>query len=101
MGRRKRTEARLIALLIITTSWAADLAAQEVTLRSGTSEILVDVVVRDKKGRLVHGLGQDQFRVTENTQTQGVTSSREIRGAATTRAPAAGPVPARHGVQVG
>jgi VWFA-related protein len=94
MGRRKRTEARLIALLIITTSWAADLAAQEVTLRSGTSEILVDVVVRDKKGRLVHGLGQDQFRVTENTQTQGVTSWREIRGAATTSGPAAAPAPA-------
>ncbi|MGD0578960.1 MAG: VWA domain-containing protein, partial [Bryobacteraceae bacterium] len=83
---------RWTASLTLLACLSAVATAQEVTLRSGVSEILVDVVVRDKRGRLVHGLGQDQFRITEDAKAQGVTSWREIRGAAT--APAAAPSPA-------
>jgi VWFA-related protein len=91
---------RFIALLVLATSWAADLAAQEVTLRSGTSEILVDVVVRDKKGRLVHGLSQDQFRITEDAKPQAITSWRELRAVRTALSAPAAPTPTAPGQEV-
>ncbi len=59
------------------------LAAQEVVLRSGTSEILVDVVVHDKHGRPVHGLRQSDFQIFEDNTAQSVTSWREMRGGVT------------------
>ncbi len=58
----------------------APLAAQDVVLHSGTSEILVDVVVHDKHGRLVHDLRQSDFQVFEDNAAQTVTSWREMRG---------------------
>lgn len=66
----------LAAFAACTTS----LAAQEVVLHSGTSEILVDVVVRDKHGHPVHGLSQSDFQVFEDKAPQTITSWRELRG---------------------
>ena len=83
MDPKKRTRLRWKALLLLLTSCAADLAAQEVTLRSGTSEVLVDVVVRDKKGHLVHGLGGGDFRIIEDNVPQTATSWREIQSGGT------------------
>jgi VWFA-related protein len=66
-----------LALLAVCT---LTLAAQDVVLHSGTSEILVDVVVHDKHGHLVHGLRQSDFQVFEDNAAQTVTSWREVRG---------------------
>ena len=71
---------RWIVSLALIAVCATPLAAQDVVLHSGTSEILVDVVVHDKHGRPVHGLLQSDFQVFEDQATQTVTSWREMRG---------------------
>lgn len=71
---------RWIVFLAVLSVWAAPLTAQEVVLRSGTSEILVDVVVHDKHGHPVHGLRQSDFQVFEDNAAQTITSWRELRG---------------------
>ena len=86
---------RLTALFVLVTSCAAPLAAQEVTLRSGASEVLVDVVVRDKHGKLVHGLKLSDFAVSEDGGAQAVTSWREVRGTVQEEATAPAAAPAK------
>lgn len=49
-------------------------------IRTDTNEVVVDVVVRDKKGKLVGGLGAQDFTLLEDGQPQQVTSVREIKG---------------------
>jgi VWFA-related protein len=71
---------RWIVSLAVFAVCMTPLAAQEVVLHSGTSEILVDVVVHDKHGRPVHGLHQSDFQVFEDNAAQTVTSWREVRG---------------------
>ena len=71
---------RWIVLLALIPACTTPLAAQEVVLHSGTSEILVDVVVHDKHGRPVRGLRQSDFQVFEDKTPQTVTSWRELRG---------------------
>lgn len=71
---------RWIAALGLFAVCTAPLAAQDVVLHSGTSEILVDVVVHDKHGHPVHGLRQSDFQVFEDNAAQTVTSWREMRG---------------------
>jgi len=51
---------------------------QEQKLVIGTSEIMVDVVVRDKKGRPVNGLNQSVFHITEDGVAQQIESFREV-----------------------
>ncbi|MCC7155914.1 MAG: VWA domain-containing protein [Bryobacterales bacterium] len=71
--------------------WSVSLAAQppQPVFHSEANEILVDVVVRDKKGRTVHGLRAGEITVLEDGATQRVTSFREVRSA--------GPAPAQPG----
>ena len=85
---------RWVACLALLAVCSAPLGAQEVVLHSGTSEILVDVVVHDKHGRPVHGLRQSDFQVFEDKAAQTVTSWREMRGSVSTdqAAPAAGEI---------
>jgi VWFA-related protein len=52
---------------------------QDQKLVIGTSEVMVDVVVRDKKGRPVNGLGQSNFQVLEDGVSQQIESFREVR----------------------
>jgi VWFA-related protein len=52
---------------------------QEQKLVIGTSEVMVDVVVRDKKGRPVNGLSQSDFQVLEDGVAQQIASFREMR----------------------
>jgi hypothetical protein len=75
---------RSIVHLALFAVRAMTLAAQDVVLRSGTSEILADVVVHDKHGHPVHGLRQSGFQVFEDNAAQTVTSWREIRGGVST-----------------
>lgn len=54
-------------------------ASPGVTIRSDSLEVLVDVVVRDKKGRLVHGLKREDLVISEEGVAQQITSFREVR----------------------
>lgn len=58
----------------------ATLLAQQDVIRTTTNEVIVDVVVRDKKGKLVGGLGSGDFTILEDGVPQAVTSIREIKG---------------------
>lgn len=52
-------------------------------IRTGTNEVIVDVVVRDKKGKLVRGLGTDDFSIFEDGTKQKILQVREILGGLT------------------
>jgi VWFA-related protein len=58
---------------------ASVLLAQDATptFRSGTREILVDAVVRDKAGKIVRGLGAVDFELLEDGVPQKILSVRE------------------------
>ncbi len=56
-------------------------ASSEPTFKVGGEEVVLDVVVRDKKGRLVKDLKQSDFSVTDNGQTHPVKSFRLVEGA--------------------
>ena len=61
--------------------FAAALFAQDAPIiRTDTSEVVVDVVVRDKKGKLVRGLSNRDFSVQEDGARQTITALREVRG---------------------
>ena len=51
------------------------------TFKAGGEEVVLDVVVRDKKGRLVKDLKQTDFSVTDNGQSHPVKSFRLVEGA--------------------
>jgi VWFA-related protein len=72
---------------------ALTLNAQEepATIRTTTSEVLVDVVVRDKKGKLVHGLSTADFTVSEDGRPQQILSLREVTGDEAAAAPKPAP----------
>lgn len=72
----------LIGLLALTA------LAQQDVIRTSTTEVTVDVVVRDKKGRLVNGLTQGDFTILEDGVPQAIVGLREVRASLTTgRAP--------------
>jgi VWFA-related protein len=57
-------------------------AQDPAVFRGGVDEIVVDLVVRDKRGRLVRGLSQVQITVLEDGVPQQITAFRELQGAA-------------------
>jgi len=62
-------------------------ASQPLVIRAQSREVLVDAVVRDKKGRLVRDLGMGDFRVWDDGKEQAVASfSLETAGAAAEKA---------------
>jgi len=79
----------IIVLLALASAGPASLAQttqnkeqQEEVVRVGTSEVVLDAVVRDKKGRVVRDLGASDFEVYEDGVRQDVTSFRLVsRGA--------------------
>ena len=80
---------RLLAWLTSIVSLSAQVQEPpQTTFKSGVSEIYVDVVVRDKKGRMVSGLGASDFTILENDAAQQITSFREVRRAVGSKAPA-------------
>lgn len=58
----------------------ASLFAQQDVIRTTTNEVIVDVVVRDKKGKLVSGLTAEDFTILEDGTPQQITAIREIKG---------------------
>ncbi|PYT20688.1 MAG: hypothetical protein DMG57_41335, partial [Acidobacteria bacterium] len=50
-------------------------------IRAGTEEVLLDVIVRDKKGRPIHDLEADDIEVYEDGARQKVTAFRLVEGA--------------------
>ncbi len=54
--------------------------ASQTTLKATTEEVVLDMVVRDKKGKPVTDLKQDQITVVDNGVKQNLTSFRLVRG---------------------
>lgn len=52
----------------------------DVSIKGGAEEVVLDVVVRDKKGRPAKGLTQDDFTVFDNGEPRPVKSFRHIEG---------------------
>lgn len=65
---------RAVALVVL----AAELPAQPPAFRSESTDVLVDVVVRDKRGRLIRGLTQADIVVKEDGEPQVITSFRAV-----------------------
>jgi VWFA-related protein len=53
----------------------------EVSIKGGAEEVVLDVVVRDKKGKPVKGLKQDDFTVLDSGEQRAIKSFRHIDGA--------------------
>jgi VWFA-related protein len=62
----------------------------EVVLRANSSLVLVDVVVTGR-GKVVHGLGRDKFRIYENGRLQPITAFEEHTAGSSSRAAATAP----------
>ncbi|MGA3079595.1 MAG: hypothetical protein ABSG56_38715, partial [Bryobacteraceae bacterium] len=54
--------------------------AEGVTIRTGTQEVLLDVVVRDKKGQRVTNLEPGELEVTDNGVVRKIVSFRLVEG---------------------
>ena len=54
--------------------------AGSVTLHTGTNEVLLDIVVRDKKGQRVANLRPEELEIVDNSVTRKITSFRLIEG---------------------
>ncbi|HXI41164.1 MAG TPA: VWA domain-containing protein [Bryobacteraceae bacterium] len=56
-------------------------AAQSSTVKANVEEVLLDIIVRDKKGRPITDIKPDELTVTDNGTPQTITSFRLVRGA--------------------
>lgn len=93
--------ARSVALMA--TLCAQTISAQQLppSFRADSTDVLVDVVVRDKKGRMMRGLSRGDVMVNEDGIEQSISSFREVTRPAAE--PIAGATPAgahQEGVQV-
>ena len=69
-----------IALTLILISIAMPAAAQTPTVRTTVDEVLLDMVVRDKKGKPITDLKPEDVTVVDNGVKQELTSFRLVRG---------------------
>jgi VWFA-related protein len=75
-----RTALFFLALALISTAAAQAPQAPNVVIRSSAREVVLDVVVRDARGRLVNNLKQEQVTVLEDGVRQNVRSFRLVTG---------------------
>src|SRR5579871_4429594 len=72
-------------------------SGEDPVIRVSKDEVVVDVVVRDKKGHILHNLKTSDFTLTDNQQPQTIVSFREVSGNApapvVTSAPGAASTP--------
>src|SRR5438034_2315020 len=61
---------RRIICAVLLSLLAAGADAQAPTVRTGTTEVLVDVVVRDKKSKIVRDLKPEEIQVLEDGDPQ-------------------------------
>lgn len=82
--------------LILLAGLYAQVPPEVAVFRAGTNEVLVDVVVRDKKSRLITGLRAADITLLEDGVAQQITGFREVKGTASidALAPGAKPEPA-------
>lgn len=69
-----------LAFLILAAEAAASAQQQDV-IRVSTNEVLVDAVVRDKKGRFLHKLEAGDFVLMEDGKPRKIIGFREVTGA--------------------
>ncbi len=67
--------------LLIPASPALPQQPADSTVKSNVDEVLLDIVVRDKKGKPVTNLKPDDLTVTDNGVKQTILSFRQVRGA--------------------
>src|SRR5580700_11229971 len=72
------TMQRTLALLLLAAGIAP--AQEKTAIQTAGEEVLVDVVVRDKKGHAVTSLPQSSFTVTDDGAPRPISSFRLIRG---------------------
>jgi len=74
--------AALICLPALSQQPAASASApQSPTVKATADEVLLDIVVRDKKGKPVTDLKPEELTITDNGAPQTITSFRLVRGA--------------------
>lgn len=78
---------RMFLALILTTVTASGISAQTPaasgptpSFKAGAEETVMDVVVRDKKGRLVTDLKESDFTITDNGESRPIKSFRLVEG---------------------
>jgi len=81
---------RIFLALTLTIVMAADMSAQAPatnapsvqtpSFKAGAEETVMDVVVRDKKGRLVTDLKESDFTITDNGESKAIKSFRLVEG---------------------
>src|ERR1700736_6586086 len=76
------------ALLSYAQTNPAPAQASQTTIRSTSQEVLLDVVVRDKKGHLVKDLSAKDFEVTDDGEPQKLRSFRLVPGSEISPEPA-------------
>jgi VWFA-related protein len=77
---------RYLLPLLIILPLVAPAQAPEPTLRSTTSEVLLDLVVRDKHAHIIHDLRPDEVKVFENGVPQNVRHFEFVDGRTSTPA---------------
>ena len=68
-------------LALVCAMAAAQQSPQQPLVKSTTEEVILDIVVRDKKGKPVTDLTPDELAVTDAGARQTITSFRLVRGA--------------------
>src|SRR5215813_8676646 len=72
-----------VLMLLLSSVWAkaqAPATSSEITLKSKAEDVLLDVVVRDKKARLVTDLKPEDFHILDNGSEKKIVSFRLVQG---------------------
>src|SRR5690349_4599631 len=79
-------------LVVLATNLISQAPKNEGTLKVGVTEVYLDAVVTDKKGRQIRDLRPEEFEVFEDGVSQKITSNRLISGEIVTAARGTEPV---------
>src|SRR5881394_3849507 len=75
---------RIVSLTLIAALCIAQAPAPQppdtaaTTIRGGRQEVLLDIIVRDKKGKLVRDLKPDEIKITDEGQPQQIVDFRMV-----------------------
>src|SRR5215475_10041340 len=72
---------RLLAVALAAVAAAPPaLPQQQATVKTSVEEVLLDLIVRDKKGKPITDLRPDDITITDNGAKQTILSFRQVRG---------------------